>query len=185
MVLGKHSGRHALSERLKALGFKLSKQQLEKAFVLFKDLADKKKEVFEEDLMSIVEEQMTGLPKVWSLEGFSFCGGMDSNPQATVTLKKNKKKYTVTLDGDGPVDASYKAIEKITKINARLIDYSIQAITRGKDALGEVNLKLQIKDQEIPGRGASTDIIEASAKAYINAINRFLFKTKRSTVVRL
>ncbi|MCP4648998.1 MAG: 2-isopropylmalate synthase [PVC group bacterium] len=185
LVLGKHSGRHALSERLKSLGFKLNKQQLEKAFSKFKDLADKKKEVFEEDLISIVEEQMKGLPEVWTLEGFEFSGGMKTNPHAEITLKKKGEIFKAVSNGDGPVDASYKAIEKITKINAKLRDYSIQAITRGKDALGEVNLKLEIKKQEVPGRGASTDIIEASAKAYLNAINRFLFKTKKSHTVRL
>ncbi|MFH2137884.1 MAG: 2-isopropylmalate synthase [Candidatus Omnitrophota bacterium] len=185
LVLGKHSGRHALSERLKGLGFTLNKKQLESAFARFKDLADKKKEVFEEDLISIVEEQMKGLPEVWSLVGFEFCGGMQVNPKATVTLKMKDKTFEATSCGDGPVDASYKAIEKITKIDARLRDYSIQAITRGKDALGEVNLKLEIKKAEVPGRGASTDIIEASAKAYLNAINRFLFKTKKAHKVRL
>ncbi len=185
LVLGKHSGRHALSERLKQLGFILTNKQLESAFVKFKDLADKKKEVFEEDLISIVEEQMKGLPEVFSLVGLEFCGGTNINPQATVKLKKKNKVFKATSDGDGPVDACYKAIEKVTRMKARLLDYSVSAITRGKDALGEVNLKLEIKKEEIVGRSASTDIIEASAKAYLNAINRFLFKTKTSDRIRL
>ncbi|MFH2144642.1 MAG: 2-isopropylmalate synthase [Candidatus Omnitrophota bacterium] len=185
LVLGKHSGRHALIERLKLLGFKLNKQQLENAFGRFKKLADKKKEIFEEDLISIVEEQMKELPQVWAIKSFKFCGGTQINPQATVCLEKKNKAYEATSHGDGPVDACYKAIEKITKIRAKLIDYSIQAITSGKDALGEVNIKLKVAKQEISGRAASTDIIEASVKAYLNVINRVLFKTKAARRIRL
>ncbi|MFH1092879.1 MAG: 2-isopropylmalate synthase [Candidatus Omnitrophota bacterium] len=185
LVLGKHSGRHALSKRLEQIGFKLNKAQLQKAFMRFKELADKKKEVFEEDLMSIVEEQMKDVPEVWSLVGLDFCGGIGVEPKATLWLKKSKKIYKKTSNGDGPVDACYKAIEKITGIKAKLLDYSIKAITRGKDALGEVNVKLKIKQEEIGARAASTDIIEASAKAYLNAINRVLFKAKKANSIRL
>jgi len=185
LVLGKHSGRHALLERLKLLGFNLNKGQLKNAFSRFKELADKKKEIFEEDLISIVEEQIKELPKVWSIDSFKFSGGSHINPEATVKLKKKNKIYTATSNGDGPVDACYKAIEKITKIKAKLLDYSIQAVTRGKDALGEVSIKLNIKKKEIAGRAASTDIIEASVKAYLNSINRFLFKTKTADKIRL
>lgn len=185
IVLGKHSGRHALAERLQQLGFKLNGEQLGKAFIKFKELADKKKEVFEEDLISIVEEQIKGLPEVWSMLSFEFKGGTHIQPEATVKLKKDKKVFAATSSGDGPVDACYKAMEKITRFKARLLDYSIQAITQGKDALGEVNVKLEIKTDEISGRGLSTDIIEASAKAYLNAINRFLFKSKTPPSVRL
>jgi 2-isopropylmalate synthase len=185
LVLGKHSGRHALSERLSRLGFKLNKKQLDQAFSRFKDLADKKKEVFEEDLISIVEEQIKDLPQVWALEGLEFFGGINVEPKATVKLKNKNKVYSASSFGDGPVDACYKAIEKIIKLKARLLDYSIQAITRGKDALGEVNVKLSIKKDEVCGRGASTDIIEASAKAYLNAINRILFKKDKSKNIYL
>jgi 2-isopropylmalate synthase len=185
LVLGKHSGRHALSERLARLGFKLNSKQLDRAFGRFKDLADKKKEVFEEDLISIVEEQIKDLPQVWALQGLEFFGGIDVEPKATVKLKNKNKVYSASSDGDGPVDACYKAIEKIIKLKAKLLDYSIQAVTRGKDALGEVNVKLGVKKEEVCGRGASTDIIEASAKAYLNAVNRILFKKEKSKGIRL
>jgi 2-isopropylmalate synthase len=185
LVLGKHSGRHALSERLQQLGFKLNSPQLEQAFIRFKELADKKKEVFEEDLIAIVEEQMKSLPEVWGLVSLEFHGGTAVEPRATVRLKKNGKVFEASSNGDGPVDACYKAIERITRIQAKLLDYSIQAVTKGKDALGEVNIKLAIKNEEISGRGASTDIIEASVKAYVNAVNRVLFKTKKPQVIRL
>ncbi|MBI4846872.1 MAG: 2-isopropylmalate synthase [Candidatus Omnitrophica bacterium] len=185
LVLGKHSGRHALSERLKQLGFSLNQEQLEQAFIRFKELADKKKEVFEEDLMSIVEEQMKGLPQVWSLSGLEFCGGISVIPKAVVSLKKKNEIFKATSDGDGPVDACYKAIERIIKIKARLLDYNIQAVTKGKDALGEVNIKLNINKEEVSGRSASTDIIEASVKAYLNAVNKFLFKKRKFRQVQL
>lgn len=185
LVLGKHSGRHALSQRLEQIGVKLNKIQLQSAFIRFKELADKKKEVFEEDLISIVEEQMKEVPQVWSLVGLDFYGGIGVQPKATIILKKDKKLFKQTLTGDGPVDACYKAIEKITGIKAKLLDYSIKAITRGKDALGEVNVKLRINQAEIVARAASTDIIEASAKAYLNAINRVLFKIKKPKSIRL
>jgi len=154
LVLGKHSGRHALSERLGQLGFQLSPEHMEQAFVRFKGLADKKKEVFDEDLIAIVEEQMKGLPEIWSLVSLSFRGGTAVQPQATVTLNKNGKKFTASSNGDGPVDACYKAIERITKLPARLLDYSLQAVTKGKDALGEVSVKLEVKKGEAAGRGA-------------------------------
>lgn len=185
LVLGKHSGRHALSERLKQIGFSMNKEQLDKAFSRFKELADKKKEVFEEDLISIVEEQMKDIPEVWSLIGLDFKGGTNVEPQATVRLKKKDKIFEQSSGGDGPVDACYKAIEKVTGLKAKLLDYSIQAISRGKDALGEVSIKLKVGTEEIGARAASTDIIEASAKAYINAVNNMLFRTKKSKAVRL
>ncbi len=185
LVMGKHSGRHALSDRLERLGFKLNKKQLDVAFSKFKDLADKKKEVFEEDLIAIVEEQSKELKQVWSLEALEFFGGINVQPKATVKLKNKKAIFEASSDGDGPIDACYKAIEKIIKLKAGLLDYSIQAVTRGKDALGEVNVKLLINKEEISGRGASTDIIEASAKAYLNAVNRVLFKKEKSKKVRL
>ncbi|MBU1044669.1 MAG: 2-isopropylmalate synthase [Candidatus Omnitrophica bacterium] len=185
LVMGKHSGRHALSDRLERLGFKLNKKQLDIAFSRFKDLADKKKEVFEEDLIAIVEEQSKEMEQVWSLEALEFFGGINVQPKATVKLKNKKMVFSATSDGDGPVDACYKAIEKIIKLKAVLLDYSIQAVTRGKDALGEVNVKLLINKEEISGRGASTDIIEASAKAYLNAVNRVLFKKEKSKKIKL
>lgn len=185
LVLGKHSGRHALSQRFEQIGVKLNKTQLQNAFLRFKELADKKKEVFEEDLMSIIDEQMRDVPEIWSFEALSFSGGMGIEPKVTVTLKKSKKLFKKTSSGDGPVDACYKAIEKVTGIKAKLLDYSIKAITRGKDALGEVTVKLMINKKEIVARGASTDIIEASGKAYLNGINRVLFKAKKSKAIRL
>ncbi|MCM8812588.1 MAG: 2-isopropylmalate synthase [Candidatus Omnitrophica bacterium] len=174
LVLGKHSGRHALAQRLREMGFDLPEEQLQNAFGRFKALADKKKEVFEEDLVSIVEEQLQELPLVWRLESVEFCGGTHIQPRATVRLRKQNKAVSAQSSGDGPVDACYRAVEKTIKVNAALLEYAIQAATAGKDAMGVVTVKLGIAGQEISGRGTSTDIIEASVKAYLNAINRHL-----------
>lgn len=176
LVLGKHSGRHAFAERLKKLGFKLDKKELEEAFTQFKEIADKKKEVFDEDLETIVENQISSIPQLWRLENIRVTSGTDIVPTATVKLSSKAKVYTKTAVGDGPVDACYKAIDKITGIRGRLLDYSIHAVTSGKDAFGEVIIRVMAKKREVSGRGASTDIIEASAKAYLNAINKIVRK---------
>ncbi|MFC1698689.1 2-isopropylmalate synthase [Candidatus Omnitrophota bacterium] len=175
LVLGKHSGRHAFSERLKKLGFHLSAAQIDKLFFQrFKKLADKKKEIFNEDLISLVEEEISLTPKIWQLVSFEVKSGNKIVPTATVKLKSKRKNYTQGSSGDGPVDACYKAVDKITGIKGKLLDYSIQAVTRGKDALGEVRIVIRAKKKEISGRSASTDIIEASVKAYLDAINKVL-----------
>lgn len=172
IVLGKHSGRHAFSERLKALGYKLKGSELEKAFEKFKILADKKKEVFNEDLATIVEDEIAVVPEVYHLEDFKVTSGTKILPSALIKLKKNKKMFEAVSTGDGPVDACYKAIDRIVGVKGRLLDYSIRSVTSGKDALGEVSVRVEVNKKEIAGRGASTDIIEASIKAYLNAMNK-------------
>lgn len=177
LVLGKHSGRHAFIERLKALGFSLTQKDVDKAFVRFKELADRKKEVFDDDLIAIVEDvTIPQIPKGYTLEYFHTTSGTDSVPTATIRLKTEDKVIQDAACGDGPVDACYKTIDRITRLKVQLLDYSIRAVTSGKDALGEVTLMLKGKNNRIvTGRAASTDIIEASAKAYVNAINKLVY----------
>lgn len=172
LILGKHSGRHAFRDRLTKLGMALSEREVERAFTRFKALADQKKYVFDEDLQTIVEDEVVKIPTTWELVYFSAKIETRSKPEAVVRLKKGRKVVEALSTGDGPVDACYKAIEKITRIAVKLSHYSLNAVTSGKDALGEVAVKLKIKGREIPGRGASTDIIEASVKAYLQALNR-------------
>ncbi|NQU74601.1 MAG: 2-isopropylmalate synthase [Candidatus Omnitrophica bacterium] len=178
IVLGKHSGRHAFSERLKALGYKLNEKDVNKAFARFKIVADKKKEVFNEDLATIVEDEVMVIPEIYHLENFKVTSGTKILPTATVELSKSKKIFKATSSGDGPIDACYKAIDKIVGLRGSLADYGIRSVTSGKDALGEVSIRVKIKKNEISGRGASTDIIEASIKAYLNAINKIAGKRK-------
>jgi len=174
LVLGKHSGRHAFKERLKSLGMELNSNEIEKAFVRFKSVADKKKHVFDEDLVAIVEDEVKVFKKTWSLVSLASKSGTDIKPDVGVVLKSKGKTFNRSSSGDGPVDACYKAIEGITKIKAELLDYSIHSVTQGKDALGEVTVKVKINEKSVIAHGTSTDILEASAKAYINAINKVL-----------
>ncbi|MBI3601580.1 MAG: 2-isopropylmalate synthase [Candidatus Omnitrophica bacterium] len=181
LVLGKHSGRHAFKDRLKSLGVYLNEIQMDKAFERFKDLADKKKEIFDEDLIAIVDESGHSLQEFCLLQDLVYTSGSHVAPKVKVTLKFKGRTYQKESSGDGPVDASYKAIEAITKIKARLLDYSIQSVTGGKDALGQVTVKVIVGNRRVIGHGASTDIIEASAKAYINAINKAMTLQKLRT----
>jgi len=179
LVLGKHSGRHAFSKRMRDLGFRLDEKELNQAFTKFKNLADKKKQVFDEDLISIMEEGFKQFKEIWMLDSLFVQSGTAISPKATVKIKKQGKIFESSSSGDGPVDACYKAIDKITKIKGELLDYSVQSVTRGKDALGEVSVRVRLKKKEISGRAATTDIVEASAKAYLNAINKFLSQKRQ------
>ena len=173
LVLGKHSGRHALLKRVKELGFDLNKKQQEECFEKFKVLADKKKEVFDEDLQAIVEEQTETVKKEFlKLEAMKVLSGTDIKPSCTLTVKVHGKKKTITCTGDGPVDACYKAIDAITGTKARLLQYKIEAVTSGKDALGNVRVELAVGKKIVTGIASSTDIVEASAKAYLAALNK-------------
>ena len=172
LVLGKHSGRHAFSKRLEDLGIKLNNVNLDKAFIRFKKLADMKKEIFDEDLEAIVEDEIAKVEEVYKLEYIQTTTGNQTLPTATIKLKKGNQIIQDAAIGDGPVDATYKAIERITGIPGKLISYSIRAVTGGKDAIGEVVVKVSFNGEMVTGKGASTDVIEASAKAYLNAVNK-------------
>lgn len=184
LVLGKHSGRHAFSERLKSLGYKLKDKDVDKLFFgKFKELADKKKEIFDEDLIALLQDEAAEAPKTFILDRFFVKSGNKTTPFAEIILKKKGKVISSESSGDGPVDACYKAIEKLTSIKIKLLDYSVKSITKGKDALGEVMVKLDYKNMIVTGRAASTDIIEASVKAYLNAINKIYSFKKRTKVI--
>ena len=182
LVLGKLSGRHAFARRLADLGFKLPKVELDRAFSRFKDLADKKKEVFDEDLMAIVEDEAAIGHEIFKLVYVHTASGSDTVPTATIKLEKDGKLLQDAACGDGPVDASYKTIDRLTGMSPELVDYGLQAVTKGKDAQGEVTVRLRSRGREVSGRGASTDVIEASAKAYLNAINKLLLLSSRRVV---
>lgn len=181
LPLTKHSGRAAVAARLKHLGFKMTDADIVAIFTRFKEIGDKKKFVYDDDLTALVEGHITEVPETWSLEYLNVTSGNATVPTATVRLRKvgGKKDEQIVLQdagiGDGPVDASLKAIDRLTKTRGKLMDYSLRAVSQGKDALGEVAVKVDFGDGEIvTGKGASTDVIEASARAYLNAVNRFL-----------
>jgi len=178
LVLGKHSGRHAFQKQVTELGYRLKNEDLEKTFLRFKKLADKKKEITDSDLIAILEEETTPLPQIYTLLYFHTSSGTQTVPTATVRLKKKDKILEDAACGDGPVDAVCRTIDRMTGVKSQLLDYKIKAITSGKDALGEVSLKLKFGKDIVAGRAVSTDIIEASAKAYLNAVNRYLATKK-------
>ncbi len=173
LVLGKHSGRHAFKDRIIALGYTLTDEVLETAFVAFKELADKKKDVFDEDIQAILDTQMNLDKDRWSLEQFQIHSGTQMIATATVTLQSpDGKSITDAATGDGPVDAICSAIQRMTGIRAALEDYQTRSITSGKDAQGEVTLQIKADGKIARGRGLSTDVIQAAGLAYLSALNR-------------
>jgi len=186
LVMGKHSGRHALRKKLSDMGYKLSDKKIDEVFSRFKELADKKKTVFDQDIEAIVEDEAYAEEEVFKLNYMNVTSGTDTVPTATVRIavRSDGKEKTVqeAACGDGPVDAAFKAIDRITGIRCKLVDYNLRAVSVGKDAMGEVTLKVvplgRAKGEEpvTTGRGTSTDIIEASARAYVNAMNRLARK---------
>jgi 2-isopropylmalate synthase len=174
LVLGKHSGRHAFAERLTDLGIRLDENDLEKAFERFKDLADKKGAINDQDIRAIAENEMREVPEHFLLKYYEVRSGSDIRASSRVGLEIDGKLNEGSSEGDGPVDASFKAIDKITKINAKLVEYKIEAVSGGKDALGSVRVVVSTNGTEMMGSGISTDIVEASIKAYIDAMNRII-----------
>jgi 2-isopropylmalate synthase len=181
LVLGKHSGRHAFFARVKALGYKLPDKDLQDLFERFKVLADKKKVIFDDDIMAMIEEGAGSEKEIFHLDYQSAASGTATIPTATVKLSKVLSKgQTQNPDevlqeaacGLGPVDATFKAIDKITKMKVKLTSFSLKAVSYGVDALGEVMLKMEYKGLVFSGKGTSTDIVEASVKAYMQAINK-------------
>ncbi len=176
IVLGKLSGRHAFKERIRELGYGLSEEEFERAFEEFKRIADKKKEIFDEDIEAIIGIEKMDVPHIFQLESLSITCGPNAVPTAGVRLKlRDGRLIENATIGDGPIDAIFKAIDLSTGIPGKLQDYSIHAVTSGKDAMGEVYLNIEVNGKIVRGRAVSTDIIEASAKAYLSAINRVAF----------
>ncbi|HTX19770.1 MAG TPA: 2-isopropylmalate synthase [Bacteroidota bacterium] len=171
LVLGKHSGRHALKQRYSELGYELSTEELDAAYKLFTKIADEKKEVFDDDLIAILEDEVSSMSSLYTLENLQVTSGLNVVPTAMVGLKRNDEILQDSATGDGPVDAAYRAIERITGISGQLLDYSIKSVSWGHDAIGEVFVKIAIDGYVFNGRSASTDVITGSVKAYLNAIN--------------
>ncbi|NEO78214.1 2-isopropylmalate synthase [Moorena sp. SIO4G3] len=173
IVLGKLSGRNAFRSRLKELGYELSDNDLNKAFVRFKEVADKKKEITDWDLEAIVNDEIYQAPEVFHLELVQVSCGDRANPTATITLRTpTGDELSDAAIGTGPVDAVYKAINRVVNVPNELIEFSVQSVTAGIDALGEVTIRLRHNERVYSGYAANTDIIVASAQAYVNALNR-------------
>lgn len=180
IVLGKLSGRNAFRSRLKELGFDLADQELNKAFVRFKELADKKKEVTDWDLEAIVNDEIQQAPELFRLELVQVSCGDRAHPTATIAIRTpDGQELTDAATGTGPVDAVYKAINRVVNVPNELIEFSVQSVTAGIDAIGEVTIRLRQNDRIFAGHSANTDIIVASAQAYVNALNRLYASMQR------
>ncbi len=173
LVLGKHSGRAALADRARDLGFHLSGDQLQDVFHRFKELADKKKEIYDGDLVALVRQQIRGSGETeWELESFQVTSGTASVPHVTITLKRGDELFTEELsDGDGPIDAAFLATEKITGLKLKCRDFQVRSATVGHDAQGEVMLEIESEGRCYKGVGVSTDTVEATIRAMLNVVN--------------
>ncbi|MFW6107521.1 MAG: 2-isopropylmalate synthase [bacterium] len=173
LVIGKHSGHHAIGERARELGYQLADEQLAHVVQEVKALADKKKQIFDDDLRMIIEGTTAEAQGLFRLVTFHTSSGSNTIPTATVVLQRDDEPPVQdAATGDGPVDAIYNTIDRITGLSGRLLDYQIRAVTSGKDALGEVAILVDCQGLRVSGRAASTDILEASALAYVAAMNR-------------
>jgi 2-isopropylmalate synthase len=182
IILGRHSGRHALKVKLNELGVKYSsEEEFEKMYEKFLELADKKKNIYEEDLIALFLGESNEELEFFTLKSVQIMSGDKTIPNATVVLRRGKKEYVESATGNGPVDAVFKAIDRIVALkNIRLEDFSITAVTSGKDAIGEVSLSVHTDGSSYSGHGTDTDIIVASTKAYLNAINKVIYHSKKS-----
>ncbi len=186
LVLGKHSGRHALSKKYEEMGYTVSRSELDKAYKLFTKLADQKKEIFEEDLLAILQDGFAQIPERFKLRVVQATAGTSTLSTALVTLQdvSGEDSLTRTAAGDGPVAAVYDAIDQITGLRGKLIDYTVRSVTGGNDAVGEVFVHVEFNNTSYTGKAASTDIVDGSARAYLNAVNKALYSLDRNEALK-
>ena len=172
IVLGKHSGKHAFAQRLSELGIAVDEEHLKESFERFKQLADRKKEITDDDLYAIVDDKSRDKGKKYELVRYQITTGNQVINTTTLELKEDGVIKTCASTGEGPIDACYNAINEITGRDIKLTDYNIRAVTGGRDAIGEVSVRIKCDDKIYMGRGISTDIIESSILAYLSAVNK-------------
>jgi 2-isopropylmalate synthase len=170
-VLGRHSGRHGLSVRLKELGYHVSDKELAQVYRTFVELADKKKEVFDEDLRVLMGDEIYRHQEYYQLQSFHVSAGTTTPATATVSIEVEGRRHQESAIGDGPVDACFQAINRALDVHTKIESYQVRSVTAGREAQGEVIVRIREEDRAFTGRGVSTDIIEASVKAYLQALN--------------
>lgn len=175
MVLGKHSGRHAFRDRIITLGYELTDEEIDVAFAAFKELADKKKAIFDEDILTIIEKRPTE-DAVYTLDKYDIVSRKGREARASVRILFNKESMEAVEKGDGPVDAAFKAVMKITGKAINLLDYTLHSVTEGQDAVGKATVKIEVENTTYNGRGTSTDVVEASIKALLDALSKSAVK---------
>ncbi len=178
LVMGKHSGRHAFQEKIADLGYELTPEQVETAFAAFKKLADKKKEVFDEDIDALIADEIIRIPLYYKLNFVSVNSGTVAMPSATLEIEVENKTIHGAEFGDGAIDAVFKTIKQLTNTKSRLLTYEVKSITGGADALGEVTVRIKDEGLSVMGQGAHTCVVVASARAYMNALNKLEYKKR-------
>ncbi len=172
LVLGKHSGRAALADRARALGYHLTGEQLQTVFQRFKELCDKKKEVYDADIAALIEDELREVPEEWAFDGYELAAGSGRTPRVSLRLRHGERLVEREIaEGDGPIDAVFLAMEQITGMSVRCRDFQVHSVSMGKDAQAEVTVEIEYQGRQYRGRGISTDSIEASARAFLSAIN--------------
>ncbi len=179
IILGKHSGRHAFEEKVKELGYELSKEELSRAYIRFKEVADRKKGITDRDIEAIIADEVYAPPEVLRLDFVQVTSGSGLLPTATVRLVREDASFVESAVGVGPVDAIYKAIAKVFALSHQLVDFRVESITGETEAIGEVMVRLEREGRIYSGKGASQDILEAAAKAYVQALNKLLAFTRK------
>jgi 2-isopropylmalate synthase len=180
LVLGKHSGRAALADRARALGYHLEADQLQSVFDAFKELADKKKDIYDGDIAALIEQQIHNVPDLWEMVSYQVQAASGQSPTVRLTLRRGDEEFTeVVCSGDGPLDALFLAIERLTGISVICRDFQVHSVTRGKDAQADATVEAEHEGQLYRGHGVSTDSVEAGALAYLNAVNRVAISAGR------
>ncbi len=179
IVLGKHSGRHALANRFGELGYQLSKPELERAYRLFCQLADRKKQVYDEDLIAIVNEGFQHLPEMFNLKLFQSVSTSEGRSTATVELEKDGEVFHDSATAEGPCDAAFRAIDRIIGTPAKIVDFSVHTVGPGTDGVAEVSIRARFEGREFTGRSISHSVVEAAARAYLQAANKAAYELKR------
>ena len=179
IVLGKHSGRHALAKRYEDLGYQLTKPELERAYTLFTQLADRKKNIYDEDLLAIVDEGFEHIPEMFSLKLFQSVSSNEGRSTATVELEKDGETFHDSATGDGPCDAAFRAIDRITGMPGTISDFSVHTVGPGTDGVAEVRIRARFEGREFAGKCTSHSVVEAAARSYLQAANKAAYEMKR------
>jgi len=180
IVLGKHSGRHALANRYRELGYDLTKPELERAYELFTRLADRKKNVYDEDLISVVNEGFEHIPELYTLKHLESVSNSDGRSTATVELERDGQTYHESATAEGPCDAAFRAIDRITGTPGTIVDFSVHTVSAGPDGTAEVSIRARFQGKEFSGKSVSGNVVEAGARAYLQAANKGVYEIRRA-----
>jgi 2-isopropylmalate synthase len=180
IVLGKHSGRHALANRYRELGYDLTKPEIDRAYELFTQLADRKKNVYDEDLISIVNESFKHNPELYTLKLLESVASSEGRSTATIELERDGQSFRESATAEGPCDAAFRAIDRITGTPGTVVDFSVHSISAGADSTAEVSIRAQFQGKEFTGKSLSYNVIEAAARAYLQAANKGVYEIRRT-----